>query len=144
MSEAAKTYTLLGADGRPYQSEVKGLWGGHCRSKIYGRLDCLAALRAIARGGYVRYRVFFADEVTAIAAGFRPCGACCRDRFQEWKSTRRTMNSSVLMTPADDDADPTATAVGDPRTLALVGPARLYGLAGASADGAAWWVGERR
>lgn len=26
---------------------------GHRRSRIYGRLDCPAALRAIARGGYV-------------------------------------------------------------------------------------------
>jgi methylphosphotriester-DNA--protein-cysteine methyltransferase len=29
--------------------------------------------------------VFFADEETAIAAGFRPCGACLRDRYREWK-----------------------------------------------------------
>ncbi|GII94246.1 Ada metal-binding domain-containing protein [Sinosporangium siamense] len=89
MSDATRTYTLLGADGLPYQSAVKGLWGGHRCSKIYGRLDCPAALRAIADGGYVRHRVFFADEATAIAAGFRPCGACCRDRFQQWKSSQQ-------------------------------------------------------
>ncbi|MFJ2028728.1 Ada metal-binding domain-containing protein [Streptosporangium sp. NPDC087985] len=88
MSDATKTYTLLGAYGRPYRSAVKGLWGGHRGSKIYGRLDCPAALRAIARGGYVKHRVFFADEATAVAAGFRPCGACCRDRYQTWKTTR--------------------------------------------------------
>jgi methylphosphotriester-DNA--protein-cysteine methyltransferase len=34
------------------------------------------ALRAIANGGYVSHRVFFADEPTAIAAGYRPCGVC--------------------------------------------------------------------
>ena len=52
-----RTYTLLGADGRPYQSTDKGLWGGHRHTKIYGRLDCPSALRAIARGGYTRHRV---------------------------------------------------------------------------------------
>ncbi|MFI8886587.1 Ada metal-binding domain-containing protein [Streptomyces sp. NPDC053813] len=88
MSDAMNTYTLLGADGRPYQSPVKGEWAGHRGSKIYGRLDCPAALRAIARGGYVRHRVFFADEATAVAAGFRPCGTCCKDRYQRWKTTR--------------------------------------------------------
>jgi methylphosphotriester-DNA--protein-cysteine methyltransferase len=82
----AKTYTLLGADGTPYRSAAKGQWGGHRRSRIYGRLDCPAALRAIARGGYVRHRVFFADETAAIAAGYRPCAACCPDRYQQWKA----------------------------------------------------------
>lgn len=80
------TYVLLGADGRPYRSDVKGQWGGHRGTRIYGRLDCPSALRAIARGGYLRHRVFFADEATAIAAGYRPCGICCADRYQAWKA----------------------------------------------------------
>ncbi|MFD7861434.1 Ada metal-binding domain-containing protein [Streptomyces sp. NPDC059783] len=88
MNGTAKTYTLLGADGRFYRSPARGEWGGHRGSKIYGRLDCPAALRAVARGGYVRHRVFFADEATAVAAGFRPCGACCKDRYQQWKTAR--------------------------------------------------------
>jgi hypothetical protein len=79
-------YTLIGADGRPFESETKGSWGGHRGSRIYGRMDCPAALRAIANGGYTRHRVFFADEATAVAAGYRPCGACCRGKYQEWKS----------------------------------------------------------
>jgi len=83
---APKTYVLLGADRVPYLSSVKGAWGGHRRSKIYGRLDCPAALRSIARGGYVRHRVFFADEETALAAGYRPCAVCCPDRYQAWKA----------------------------------------------------------
>jgi methylphosphotriester-DNA--protein-cysteine methyltransferase len=82
------SYTLFGADGQPYASEVKGQWGGHRVSKIYGRLDCPSALRAIARGGYTAHRVFFADETTAIAAGYRPCGTCCRDRYRAWKAAR--------------------------------------------------------
>ena len=84
-----RTYTLLGADGESYQSAGKGQWGGHCGTSIYGRLDCPAALRAIACGGYSRYRVFFADETTAIAVGYRPCATCCPARYQEWKSTRQ-------------------------------------------------------
>jgi hypothetical protein len=39
------------------------LFGGNTRMKIYGRLDCPSALRAIKRGPtYARSRVFFADE----------------------------------------------------------------------------------
>jgi hypothetical protein len=67
-----KSYTLLGVDRRPYHSPTRGTLGGHMRGRLYGRLDCKAALRAIARGGYVGDRVFFADESIAVAAGFRP------------------------------------------------------------------------
>lgn len=56
-----KQYTLRGADGRPYQSATPGIYGGHRRSKVYGRLDCRAVRRAIERGGYITQRVFFAD-----------------------------------------------------------------------------------
>jgi methylphosphotriester-DNA--protein-cysteine methyltransferase len=70
------SYLLLGADRRPYRSATPGTLGGHRRTRVYGRLDCPAALRAIARGGYVADRVFFADEGTAVRAGFRPCAVC--------------------------------------------------------------------
>jgi methylphosphotriester-DNA--protein-cysteine methyltransferase len=64
------------------------LFGGNARMKIYGRLDCPSALRAIARGPtYVRHRVFFADEASAVAAGFRPCGACMRTAYRKWKAS---------------------------------------------------------
>ncbi len=63
-----------------------GTLGGHRRTKIYGRLDCPGAARAIARGGYVASRVFFADEPTAIAAGYRPCAVCLTDAYRAWKS----------------------------------------------------------
>jgi methylphosphotriester-DNA--protein-cysteine methyltransferase len=52
---------------------------------LYGRLDCPAALRAIARGGYVKNRVFFADEKIAVSAGFRPCAVCLPERYARWK-----------------------------------------------------------
>jgi methylphosphotriester-DNA--protein-cysteine methyltransferase len=80
------TYVLLGAGGRPYESDVPGQWGGHRGQRIYGRLDCPSALRAIARGGYVRHRVFFADEAAALAAGYRPCAVCCPRQYQAWKA----------------------------------------------------------
>ena len=72
-------------DGKPYASTEKGTLGGHRRTKIFGRLDCRAALRAIARGGYVRYRVFFADSATATRAGYRPCADCMPDAYRAWK-----------------------------------------------------------
>jgi hypothetical protein len=81
----AASYTLLGADGRPYASPVPGKLGGHRRGRLYGRLDCPAALRALSRGGYVRDRVFFADPETARAAGYRPCAVCSPAEYAAWK-----------------------------------------------------------
>jgi hypothetical protein len=81
-----KTYKLLGADGKFYQSETKGSFGGHRKDKIYGTLDCAGASRWIAKGFYVKQRVFFVDEQIAIAAGFRPCFECLREKYREWKA----------------------------------------------------------
>ncbi|MEC3957586.1 Ada metal-binding domain-containing protein [Nocardia sp. CDC153] len=78
-------YTLLGPDG-PYRSRTPGTLGGHRRLRIYGRLDCPAALRALARGGYASHRVFFADEATAIATGYRPCAVCSRTAYRAWRA----------------------------------------------------------
>lgn len=87
MSTPVRTYTLLSATG-PYPSLVPGTLGGHRRSKLYGRLDCPSALRAIARGGYVAHRVFFADEAAAIGAGYRPCAVCLPEKYREWKAAK--------------------------------------------------------
>jgi hypothetical protein len=85
----SRTYRLIGPDGAPYLSETKGTLGGHRRSKVYGRLDCPGALRAMARGGpYPRFRVFFADADTAIRAGYRPCWLCMRPAYVEWKKAQ--------------------------------------------------------
>ncbi len=80
-----KLYTLVGPDGQPYRSPIKGTFGGHRRQKLYGRLDCPSALAAIAKGGYVRHRVFFADEATAVAASYRPCAVCMPREYAAWK-----------------------------------------------------------
>jgi methylphosphotriester-DNA--protein-cysteine methyltransferase len=79
----------MGADGKPYRSPTKGTLGGHRGSRIFGRLYCPSALRAVERGGYVRYRVFFADEETAVKAGYRPCATCRPDAYREWKASGR-------------------------------------------------------
>ena len=51
-------------------------------------MDCPVALSLLRRGFQPRHRVFFADEETAIAAGFRPCGACQREKYRAWKARR--------------------------------------------------------
>lgn len=83
-----KTYRLIGPDGNEYESKTPGTLGGHRRLKIYGRLNCPSALSWIARGHYVKHRVFFADEKTAIAAGYRPCGRCLPERHKAWKAAQ--------------------------------------------------------
>ena len=80
-------YRLIGADGAACDSAVPGTLGGHRRSRIYGRLDCTGAARWIARGHYVRHRVFFAGEAEAIAAGYRPCAMCLPAEYRAWKAS---------------------------------------------------------
>lgn len=87
-SDEPKIYWLLGPDRKPYPSATPGKLGGHKVSKGYGRLDCPAALRALAKGGYVKSRVFFADEEAAKAAGYRPCGVCMREEYRVWKAAQ--------------------------------------------------------
>ncbi|WP_285962478.1 Ada metal-binding domain-containing protein [Pseudomonas tohonis] len=81
-----RTWTLISADGRPFTSDRPGTLGGHRRNKLYGRLDCRSALQALARGGYQAQRVFFLDEATALAAGYRPCAVCMPERYRMWKA----------------------------------------------------------
>ena len=86
MSE--ENWTLIGSDGKPYESPVRGTLGGHRKTHIYGRMTCSAALRAISHGGYVANRVFFLDEETAKTAGYRPCAVCMHDEYLAWKKTQ--------------------------------------------------------
>jgi methylphosphotriester-DNA--protein-cysteine methyltransferase len=65
-------------------------YGGHRRTRVYGRLDCRAALAAIRRGGYVRHRVFFASEADAVAAGYRPCAVCLPAEYRAWRAEHAT------------------------------------------------------
>jgi len=81
-------YILIDANGKPYESNEPGQLGGHKKLKIYGRLDCPSAKRYIDKGQYVKHRVFFKDEQTAIAAGFRPCARCMPEAYKRWKMSQ--------------------------------------------------------
>jgi hypothetical protein len=98
----ARTWTLIGANGKPYESDAPGTLGGHRRGGIYGLLDCRTAAQAISRGGYVQHRVFFADETTALAAGYRPCAVCLPEKHAAWKTRNR---SSTSMSDVSDRPD---------------------------------------
>jgi Metal binding domain of Ada len=88
-AEAGTQYVLLGPDRAPYPSPSPGRYGGHRRGRRYGRHDRPAAIRAITRGGYLAERVFFADEATAVAAGYRPCATCLPAAYQARKAAPR-------------------------------------------------------
>lgn len=88
MTVPLPTWTLIGRDGFPFESEVPGPLGGNGRARIYGRLDCASALRALRVGGYAEHRVFFLDAESARAAGFRPCGTCLRSEHSAWKDAQ--------------------------------------------------------
>ena len=83
-------FFLTSSEGRLYLSPAPGKLGGHNTQKIYGRLDCPSAARYIGKGQYIKHRVFFADEETAILAGSRPCGVCMKDEYRKWKQQHGT------------------------------------------------------
>jgi methylphosphotriester-DNA--protein-cysteine methyltransferase len=56
-------------------------------------------LRAIEKGGYVTYRVFFADEADAVAVGYRPCASCVPEKYRAWKDFRRLRTTPVDAKP---------------------------------------------
>lgn len=80
-----KKFKLIDGFGKEYLSDTPGLLGGHKKLKIYGRLDCPSANKWIEKGKYVNYRVFFADEETAIKAGYRPCAICMPREYKIWQ-----------------------------------------------------------
>lgn len=93
-----KDYKLLGKDNKTYLSAIRGQYGGHKKLKIYGKLDCPSALRYIEKEKYVPYRVFFADEETALAAGYRPCAVCMKEHYRLWKEGK-LMTHALNVTP---------------------------------------------
>ena len=103
---AGKRFKLLAPDGTTYESEQPGTLGGNRKAGIYGRLDCGSAVRALPQG-YAQHRVFFADEAAAIAAGYRPCGHCLRERYRQWKQggTPGSTDYPWLVLPAHADGE---------------------------------------
>ncbi|HUP10934.1 MAG TPA: Ada metal-binding domain-containing protein [Niastella sp.] len=57
--------------------------GGYGPGKIYGTLRCASGKRVKAKN-----RVFFKNEAEAIAAGYRPCAHCMREKYLKWKLVR--------------------------------------------------------
>jgi methylphosphotriester-DNA--protein-cysteine methyltransferase len=94
VGKKCKKWRLIGADGNSYDSNQAGSLGGHRRSRIYGRLDCRTALQAIARGGYVKNRVFFLNQADAEGAGYRPCAVCLPRDYACWKEQKSQAISS--------------------------------------------------
>lgn len=92
-------YKLLNASGEEVASLVRGQIGGYRPKRIYGRLDCRAAIANLP--GYAKSRVFFLNEASAIAAGYRPCAKCMPERYAQWKrgGVTDTQGYPWLITP---------------------------------------------
>jgi hypothetical protein len=78
----------LGVDVAARQTAVRRLirngtitLGGNGPAKIYGTLSCASGKRMKAAN-----RVFFKSEAEAIAAGYRPCAHCMREKYLTWKN----------------------------------------------------------
>ena len=82
-------YFLTDKDNKQFLSDKPAQFGGHRKLKIYGRLDCPSANRYVQQGEYVKHRVFFKDEATAIAAGYRPCAKCMPEAYKKWKADKK-------------------------------------------------------
>jgi hypothetical protein len=100
MRRRSAVYTLLNSDRQPYASSTPGLIGGHRRLRIYGTLECPSARRALAAGGYASHRVFFADQPTAVAAGYRPCAVCMPEAYRIWRHTGDAHQPLVRASPS--------------------------------------------
>jgi methylphosphotriester-DNA--protein-cysteine methyltransferase len=55
-------------------------FGGNKKLKIYGTLQCASGKRMKRKN-----RVFFSTEDDALQHGFRPCGHCMKQYYQQWK-----------------------------------------------------------
>ncbi|MDN3692807.1 Ada metal-binding domain-containing protein [Chryseobacterium tructae] len=55
--------------------------GGNKKLKIYGLLGCKSGKRIKKMN-----RIFFTDKAEALHNGYRPCGHCMREEYQQWKS----------------------------------------------------------
>ena len=53
---------------------------GNSKLKIYGSLSCTSGKRM-----HEANRVFFESEITALQNGYRPCGHCMKEKYQNWK-----------------------------------------------------------
>ncbi len=87
------TYDFFGTNKKEKERNIRNLirsgkivLGGNRKLKIYGRLNCKSGKRLKPEN-----RVFFSTEKEAINSGFRPCGHCMRQAFNEWKQGSNPM-----------------------------------------------------
>ena len=90
-----KLYKLLDADGEFYYSEKPGTCEGWTTGKIYHRSDCKKVKTELALGHLKETRVLFKNEATAVAAGYRPCYFCLREKYTEWKQRQSARATKI-------------------------------------------------
>lgn len=56
-------------------------FAGNKKLKIYGKLTCRSGKRMNKMN-----RVFFVTEAEALSAGYRPCGHCMKQAYNNWKN----------------------------------------------------------
>ena len=78
-------YKLRDKNNCEYISKIPGMFGGHKKLKIYGKLDCRSALNWLNKGKYVDNRVFFENIEVAKELGYRPCGVCMKKEYKIWQ-----------------------------------------------------------
>lgn len=61
--------------------DKKVKWAGNNKLKIYGTLGCKSGKRMSSQ-----HRVFFTTLKEAEDIGFRPCGHCMREAYNQWKN----------------------------------------------------------
>ncbi len=66
---------------RQLVKQSKIVLGGNKKLKIYGTLNCPSGKRMKTEN-----RVFFSSEKEAIMNGYRPCGNCLKQKYQDWKN----------------------------------------------------------
>jgi hypothetical protein len=99
----SQSWKLVGPDGKPYSSAVPGTLGGHRRTRIYGRLDCPAALRAIARGGYIPTVSSSSPKSTRVPPDTVPAPSASQRRTDAGKHSKTTDRGVDQFMQSDGD-----------------------------------------
>lgn len=94
-ARSAKTHTLIGADGKPHVSAEKGILGGRRGTKIFGRLDCPAALRAHCPRQVRQPPSLLRRLGNSHPSRYRPCAVCMPDAYQTWKARQANTPSTT-------------------------------------------------
>lgn len=140
-------YKLINEKNEEYLCDKKGTLGGNKKLKIYGKLDCPSAIKWIEKGHYIKNRVFFPDEETAIKAGYRPCAICMKKEYDEWKEKKDSKNLSdidneiskcnICNNMVEKFTNDTTVSIGKKRQIVILGEAPANN--GWRKSGIAWY-----